>query len=40
MCDGILGSLEPNRVMEARMTKWPNYGLDEDGSYQYNEGEA
>ena len=38
-CDGLFGTPEPSRVLGDRMTKWPGYGLDPHGSYQYHEAE-
>jgi len=39
MCDGIFGTPEPSRALGDRMTKWPGYGLDASGSFQYHESE-
>jgi hypothetical protein len=39
MCDGLFGTPEPSRVLGDRMTKWPGYGLDTSGSFQYHESE-
>lgn len=39
MCDGIFCTPEPSRALGDRMTKWPGYGLEPTGSYQYHEGE-
>jgi uroporphyrinogen-III decarboxylase len=39
MCDGIFGTPEPSRALGDRMTKWPGYGLDATGSFQYHESE-
>ncbi len=39
MCDGLFCTPEPSRALGDRMTKWPGYGLEPTGSYQYHEGE-
>lgn len=39
LCDGLFGTPEPSRILGDRMTKWPGYGLDADGSFQYHEAE-
>jgi Uroporphyrinogen decarboxylase (URO-D) len=39
LCDGLFGTPEPSRVLGDHMTKWPGYGLDADGSFQYHEAE-
>jgi hypothetical protein len=36
---GLFGTPGPSRVLGDRMTKWPGYGLDANGSYQYVERE-
>jgi hypothetical protein len=39
LCDGLFGTPEPSRTLGDRMTKWPGYGLEPDGSFQYHEAE-
>lgn len=36
---GIFGSPEVSKILGDQMTKWPGYGLDENGSFQFNEKE-
>jgi hypothetical protein len=36
---GLFGSPEPSRALGDRMTKWPGYGLDANGSFQWVEEE-
>jgi uroporphyrinogen-III decarboxylase len=36
---GAGGSPEPSRILGDQSTKWPGYGLGENGSFQYNEQE-
>jgi hypothetical protein len=33
LCDGLLGTPEPSRILGDRMTKWPSYGLGDDSSF-------
>lgn len=39
MAMGAWGSPEPSRILGDRMTKWPGYGLGEQGSFQFDEHE-
>lgn len=36
---GVVGSPQASRILGDQMTKWPGYGLDENGSFQFNEKE-
>lgn len=36
---GVLGGPEPSRILGDRMTRWPGYGLDDNGSFQFVEHE-
>jgi hypothetical protein len=36
---GLFGSPEPSRALGDVMTRWPGYGLDANGSFQYHEEE-
>jgi hypothetical protein len=36
---GVGGSPEPSRILGDQSTKWPGYGLGENGSFQYHEQE-
>jgi uroporphyrinogen-III decarboxylase len=39
LCDGLFGTPELSRILGDRTTKWPGYGLGDDGSFQYHEAE-
>ena len=36
---GLIGSPAISKILGDQMTKWPGYGLDENGSFQFNEKE-
>jgi hypothetical protein len=36
---GLIGSPAVSKILGDQMTKWPGYGLDENGSFQFNEKE-
>ena len=39
LAGGVYYSPLPSRLLGDRMTKWPGYGLSENSSFQYHEGE-
>jgi hypothetical protein len=39
LISGPPGSPEPSRILGDRMTKWPGYGLEPQGSFQFDEHE-
>jgi hypothetical protein len=36
---GLIGGPAASKILGDQMTKWPGYGLDENGSFQFNEKE-